>query len=134
MTFREWLRLLPKEQENDLVHDRLAAKLVDTLYVINSHAHQTIDIEAQTVHLDAPAINIKNRNEMVRLLLEEGRKRAREWCDNGRGQFDGLIGFKPDRNQLIDGRWVVQGTWSFQYKKLQPLEITDDSSELNRGG
>jgi len=139
MTFREWLRLLPKEQERDLVRDRLVAKLVDTLSFTDSYAQQTIAIEPQAVTLQtatlgAAGINIKNRNRMVKLLLEVGTKTAKEWCGRGHGEFEDLVGFRPDQNQLIDGRWTVHGTWTFRYKTLQAPTVAGHSSTPNESG
>ena len=135
MTFREWLRLLPRERENDLVQDRLITKLVDTLSVIDSYAHHKIAIEPQTIALGASEIDSKNRNSMVKLILEEGTRKAKEWCESGHGKFEVLVEFETEssKNQLTDGSWTVHGTWKFRYRTQQAASVTGDWLAPNNG-
>jgi hypothetical protein len=122
MTFREWLNLTSK-RESSLANDRLMATLVDTLQVNHSHEHQTVAIGPVKIVPGTAAIDTTNRNKMVKLLFDEGEKKAREWCAREHKLFECLNNFKPKQNQWKDSEWTVEGIWDFCYK-MRPASET----------
>lgn len=128
MTMLEWIKLKKAKKGGRRVRANLIAQLIDTMGAADFRSSEAVKLNIEYAATSA-TMNHRDRDEMASRVLAEGQKLAKVACRAKRVRFVELTHFTPEINdvEVSNGkaRWVVTGTWTYQYGSL-PEEETGE--------